>query len=120
MSETMTTIKGIISAERPCECCGNTNLTKNVVIDRDGVLMYVGTSCAAKMMYGNKKSGTQKTVSELAKWVSISQAWFAKGYSFDVVLSALRAKTGYAIDTDGETIRFLSRTDCSVLATVTA
>ena len=70
------------------------------------------------MVYGNKKAVTQKTVSELAKWVAIAQKWFADGYAFDVVLSALRAKTGYAIDTDGNTIRFLSRTDCSVLATV--
>ncbi len=114
----MIVVKGIISAERPCECCGNSNLQKNVVIERDGVLMYVGTSCAAKMIYGNQKPGTQKTVSELAKWVSIAQKWFSCGHSFDVVLSALRAKTGYAIDTDGDSIRFLSRTDCSVIAEV--
>lgn len=112
------TIKGIISAERPCECCGNKNLEKNVVLERDGELLYVGTSCAAKLMYGNKKSGNVKTVSELAKWAATARKWFDGGHGVDVVLAALRARTGYAIDTDGDTIRFLSRTDCSVIATV--
>ena len=111
-------IKGIISAERPCECCGNKKLEKNVILERDGELMYVGTSCAANLVYGNKKSGTQKNISELAKWASIGQKWIDSGHSFDVVLSALRAKTGYAIDSDAEEIRFLSRSDNTVLATI--
>lgn len=65
------TIKGIISAERACECCGNNNLERNVVLaDETGRLMYVGSDCAGKLVHGAKKASNTKSVVKEAEFVS--------------------------------------------------
>lgn len=57
------TIKGIISAERPCECCGNNRLEKNVVLaNQHGELLYVGSDCAGKLLNGRKGKGSSRIV----------------------------------------------------------
>lgn len=64
-------IKGIVSAERACECCGNNNLERNVVLaDEAGRLMYVGSDCAGKLVHGVKKAGNTKLVVKEAEFVS--------------------------------------------------
>mgnify|MGYP003647992133 FL=1 len=91
-------IKGIISAERPCECCGNTNLEKNVVLERleNGELMYVGTSCAGELMLGKKTSKNTKRIASEAAAHNYANKWVAKyGSSEDVlqkIASAIRAR----------------------------
>ena len=64
-------IKGIISAERACECCGNNRLERNVVLaDENGELMYVGSDCAGKLVHGAKKASNTKAVVKEAEFVS--------------------------------------------------
>lgn len=91
------TIKGIISAERPCECCGNNNLEKNVVLESsDGVLMYVGTSCAGKLVYGKKSSRNTTLVTREADAREYAAKWVAVYGTTDAVLqkiaSAIRTR----------------------------
>ena len=65
------TIKGIISAERACECCGNNRLERNVVLsDESGELMYVGSDCAGKLVHGIKKASNTKSVVKEAEFIS--------------------------------------------------
>ena len=73
-------IKGIISAERPCECCGNKNLEKNVVLEHKetGELMYVGTTCACYLVRGQKSAKNGKLIEleakaheYIAKWTGV-------------------------------------------------
>jgi len=77
---TQYTVKGIISAERPCECCGNKNLEKNVVLEdkETGSLMYVGTTCAGYLVRGQKTAKNGKLIEleakaqdYIAKWTGI-------------------------------------------------
>ena len=72
-------LKGIISAERPCECCGNNNLEKNVVFEReDGSLYYVGTTCAGYIVHGKKNRKNGKLVEQEALAHNYAQKWIAK------------------------------------------
>lgn len=51
-------VLGTISAERPCDCCGNTQLEKSVVLkDTDGQITHVGCDCACKLLNGRKGKG---------------------------------------------------------------
>ena len=70
-------IKGIISAERPCECCGNKNLEKNVVLERieSGELMYVGTTCAGYLMLGKKTRKNGELVAKEADAHEYAKKW---------------------------------------------
>ena len=73
-------IKGVISAERPCECCGNKNLEKNVVLENNetGELLYVGTTCAGYLVLGKKSSKNTKLIAQEAKAHEYAQKWIAK------------------------------------------
>jgi hypothetical protein len=65
------TIKGIISAERACECCGNAQLERNVVLaDESGSLIYVGSDCAGKLVHGAKKAANTKLVVKEAEFTN--------------------------------------------------
>jgi hypothetical protein len=64
-------IKGIIGAERACECCGNKNLERNVVLaDESGELLYVGADCAGKLLHGTKRASNTKQVTAEAEFVN--------------------------------------------------
>lgn len=69
-------VKGIVSAERPCECCGNKNLEKNVVLeDSDGNLMYVGTTCAGYLVRGKKTRKNGQLILDEAKAHEYAAKW---------------------------------------------
>lgn len=71
-------IKGIISADRPCECCGNTNLEKLVVIERDdGSLYYVGSTCAGYVVLGKKSRKNASIVTTYARAHQYAAKWVA-------------------------------------------
>jgi len=61
-------IKGIISADRPCEACGNTNVERLVVLENDnGELVRVGSTCAGYMLLGKKNRKNGSIVLDKAK-----------------------------------------------------
>lgn len=70
------TIKGIVSAERPCECCGNKNLERNVILcDESQNLMYVGATCAAYLLHGTKNRKQVKLVENEARARAYADKW---------------------------------------------
>jgi len=70
-------VKGIISAERPCELCGNTNLERNVVLENKetGEIKYVGTTCAGYMIYGRKSAKHSRLVTMEANAHEYATKW---------------------------------------------
>jgi len=61
-------IKGIISADRPCELCGNTNVERLVVIENDdGSLIRIGADCASQMMTGKRNRKAAKAIASKAR-----------------------------------------------------
>jgi hypothetical protein len=121
----MMVVLGITDERTTCDCCGRQNLKCTVAMDRSdadgnctGDVVYYGRDCASRAIYGNNKSGNVKNIGELARWIELARKWFVAGHSVDVVLDALRRRTGYAIDREGDTIRFVSRVDNSVMAEV--
>jgi ribosome-binding protein aMBF1 (putative translation factor) len=63
-----TTLKilGITDERTACECCGRDNLKKTVALDKDGVVVYFGTECAAKAM-GRTKVQVEKDIRTVAR-----------------------------------------------------
>jgi hypothetical protein len=70
-------IKGIISAERPCELCGNKQLEKNVVLENadTGELLYVGTTCAGYLVHGKKTAKNSKLIADEAAAIGYAAKW---------------------------------------------
>lgn len=119
-------ILGINDDQDTCQKCGKTHLKRvvwMVELTEDGEWagdpIHVGTSCAAHLMFGDKKAATKNTVDVFAKWATIAQKWLDKGHSVADVLKGLRSQSGLAVDADGDTIRFWSREDRKVVAEVT-
>jgi hypothetical protein len=73
-------LKGIISADRACESCGNTNLKKNVILEdaADGSLLYVGTTCAGYLLLGDKSRKNSALTLDYAKGIEYAAKWTAK------------------------------------------
>ena len=71
------TIKGIISAERPCECCGNRHLEKNVVLQHNetGELKYVGTTCASYLLTGKNNRKESSLIGKEAEAHNYAEKW---------------------------------------------
>ena len=72
-------IKGIISADRACESCGNTNLKKNVILEdvADGSLLYVGTTCAGYLLLGDKTRKNASIALDYANGAAYAAKWTA-------------------------------------------
>lgn len=65
--ETMAfTILGITDERTECECCGKSGLKKTVALDKDGIVVYFGTECAAKVL-GRTKLQVEKDIRSAAK-----------------------------------------------------
>jgi ribosome-binding protein aMBF1 (putative translation factor) len=61
-------IKGIVSADRPCELCGNTRVERLVVIEKDdGSMIRVGSTCAGYMIHGKKSRKNGEAVNVKAR-----------------------------------------------------
>jgi len=70
-------IEGIISADRACECCGNSNLKKNVILEdvADGSLLYVGTTCAGYLLLGDKTRKSAEVIESHARAIEYARKW---------------------------------------------
>lgn len=59
-------ILGITDERTECECCGRDGLKKTVALDKDGVVVYFGTECAAKAT-GRSVKDVEKDIRSAAK-----------------------------------------------------
>ncbi len=90
-------IKSIISAERACEVCGNTNLERNVIlVNENGDLLYVGSDCAGKLVHGRKTASHTKRVVKVAEVMKRAAELLAKGQSIQDVESYVWTRLGDA------------------------
>jgi hypothetical protein len=86
------TIKGIIGAERACECCGNKNLERNVVLaDDHGELLYVGADCAGQLLHGRKSAKNTKSVKTEAEFLQRCRELLTKHTPHEVALYVERS-----------------------------
>ena len=81
MTNATYTIKATISAERPCDVCGNNRLERNVILadSRDGSTLYVGADCAAQLVYGKKTAANRKSTERVAATLSLAKELLAAG-----------------------------------------
>lgn len=87
-------IKGIISAERPCECCGNRNLEKNVVLENidSGELLYVGTTCAGYLLLGKKTRKNAQLIEKEARAHEYAEKWIGIYGDSEEILQKIASK----------------------------
>ena len=91
------TVKGIISAERACECCGNTNLERNVILaDENGDLLYVGSDCAGKLVHGKKTAAHTSRVVKVATVMGRAAELLAANWSVKDVEGYVWTRLGNA------------------------
>ena len=93
----MTTYKvlGVVSAERACECCGNRNLERNVVLQKEsGELLYVGSDCAGKLVHGKKSASNGKAVLKVANVMQKAAEFLAAGHARTKVAEYVWNHTG--------------------------
>lgn len=93
----MTTYRvlGIVSAERACECCGNSNLERNVILcNESGEKLYVGSDCAAQLLYGRKSKGNSQSVVKLATVAQKACEFLAAGSDRKKVAEYVYTRTG--------------------------
>lgn len=74
-------ILGITDERTACECCGKTGLKKTVALDKDGVVVYFGTDCAALALMGRKTAGNRKAVETKAAAIDLARRLVAKGHT---------------------------------------
>jgi len=60
--------------------------------------MYVGTSCAGKLLHGNKSRKNTKRVDTIAKTIALAEQLLAEGHDADKVAKAVWNRTGYGVD----------------------
>jgi hypothetical protein len=93
----MTKIMGISEENTVCDNCNKSGLKKTVVIDIDGVIVYYGSTCAAKAI---RKSTGQKmskgAVDSVVKMISAAQLWKRNGHSNEIVLAGIWNKFGFS------------------------
>ncbi len=93
----MTTFKvlGVVSAERACECCGNRNLERNVILQNEaGELLYVGSDCAGKLVHGKKSASNGKHVLKVATAMQKGSEMLAAGHDRKKVADYVYNHTG--------------------------
>ncbi len=91
-------ILGIVSAERACECCGNSNLERNVVLEgEDGLVLYVGSDCAGKMVYGKKTASNGRGVAKTAEVMQKAAELLAAGSERKKVAEFVWNRTGNSL-----------------------
>ena len=90
------TVKATISAERPCEHCGNNRLEKNVILTdtRDGSTLYVGTDCAAQLLYGKKTAANRKATELVGATMALAAELLADGRDAARVETMVRDRLG--------------------------
>jgi len=72
-------ILGIISADRPCELCGNTNVERLVVIEKeDGSIIRVGSDCASFMRTGKRNRKEAANITHKAKAIQLANDLLVK------------------------------------------
>jgi len=86
-------VLGITDEKNVCECCGKINLKCTVALDSDSDtgIVYYGRDCAAKAIYGNKKSSAVKTVESLAMAIEYAKKWLPTR-SAVLVANAIRVR----------------------------
>lgn len=88
-------VLGVVSAERACECCGNSNLERNVVLaDSAGQLLYVGSDCAGKLVHGKKSASNGKAVLKVAEAMQKAMELLAAGHARKAVAEYVYNRTG--------------------------
>jgi len=79
-----------------CECCGKSNLQKTVVLSDDfGSVIYYGSDCAGKTLYGKKNASNTKQVIRQAKVVDYAKVMIEK-WGSEKTIVAIWNKFGYS------------------------
>lgn len=94
-------ILGITDDHADCECCGKSGLKKTVALDKDGVVVYYGTDCAAQAMLGKKSSGNRKIVESKAEAVALARRLVAKGWALKDAARRVWDRFGYLTEVRG-------------------
>lgn len=88
-------ILGTTSDVTICECCSKSNLKKTVCLsDQFGGIVYYGSDCAGKAVYGKKSAGNAKLIQKQAEAVDYAKIMINK-WGIQKASIAIWNKFGY-------------------------
>lgn len=90
----MIKLLGITDERTNCEKCGKSNLKKTIALDIDGAVVYYGSDCAAKLLYGEK---SKKFKDKVELRAVIAQAALGNSDPYKAA-AEIRAITGLNVD----------------------